>query len=76
MSLGSVVADKLERVASGGFDILKISKEAFSIYQDPQISLTKDLDMVLLSLMAMEEGAEFEMTEREFQDLLSEIRLI
>ena len=56
MSLGNVVADRLERVAVGGFDIFKISKEAFSIYQDPGLSLTKDLDMALLSLIAMEEG--------------------
>jgi len=74
MSLGGVVADRLERIAVGGFDIFKISKEAFSIYQDPGLSLTKDLDMALLSLIAMEEGPEFEMTEKEFQDLLAEIR--
>jgi len=30
--------------------------------------------MALLSLIAMEEGPEFEMTEKEFQDLLAEIR--
>ncbi len=30
--------------------------------------------MALLSLIAMEEGPEFEMTEKQFQDLLSEIR--
>ncbi|EMA2622957.1 hypothetical protein ACRS0Q_02815 [Pseudomonas aeruginosa] len=74
MSLGNVVADRLERIAVGGFDIFKISKEAFSIYQDPGLSLTKDLDVALLSLIAMGEGPEFEKTEKEFQDLLAEIR--
>ena len=74
MTLGNVVADRLERTAVCGFDIFKISKEAFGIYQDPGLSLTKDLDMALLSLMAMEDGPEFEMTEKEFQGLLSEIR--
>jgi hypothetical protein len=74
MTLGNVVADRLEKTAVGGFDVFKISKEAFSIYQDPELSLTENLDMVLLSLIAMEDGPEFEMIEKEFWILLSEIR--
>jgi hypothetical protein len=74
MSMGNVVADRLGRVVADGFDIFKISKEALDIYQDPEISLTKDLDMALLSLMAMSEGPEFEMAEKEFHDFLSVIR--
>ena len=61
MTLGNVVADRLEKTAVGGFDVFKISKEAFSIYQDPELSLTENLDMALLSLIAMEDGTEFEM---------------
>ena len=74
MTLGNVVADRLEKTAVGGFDVFKISKEAFSIYQDPDLSLTENLDMALLSLIAMEDGPEFEMIEKEFWILLSEIR--
>ncbi|MBL0666766.1 hypothetical protein JD488_08605 [Aeromonas jandaei] len=74
MTLGNVVADRLEKTAVGGFDVFKISKEAFSIYQDPVLSLTENLDMALLSLIAMEDGTEFEMIEKEFWILLSEIR--
>ena len=74
MTLGNVVADWLEKAAVGGFDVFKISKEAFSIYQDPELSLTESLDMALLSLIAMEDGPEFEMIEKEFWILLSEIR--
>ena len=77
MTLGNVVADRLEKTAVGGFDVFKISKEAFSIYQDPELSLTENLDMALLSLLsliAMEDGTEFEMIEKEFWILLSEIR--
>ncbi|MBA2074308.1 hypothetical protein [Aeromonas veronii] len=74
MTLGNVVADRLEKTAVGGFDVFKISKEAFSIYQDPELSLTENLDMALLSLIAMEDGTEFEMIEKEFWILLSEIR--
>ncbi|MBO2900873.1 hypothetical protein ACK32U_03075 [Aeromonas dhakensis] len=68
------MADRLEKTAVGGFDVFKISKEAFGIYQDPELSLTDNLDMVLLSLIAMEDGPEFEMIEKEFWILLSEIR--
>lgn len=74
MSMGNVVADRLERVVADGFDVFKVSKEALDIYQDPEISLTKDLDMALLSLMAMSEGPEFEMAEKELHDFLSVIR--
>lgn len=76
MTLGNVVADRLEKTAVGGFDVFKISKEAFSIYQDPELSLTENLDMALLSLIAMEDGTEFEMIEKEFWILLSEIRQV
>ena len=74
MTLGYIVVDRLEKTAVGGFDVFKISKEAFSIYQDPELSLTENLDMVLLSLIAMEDGPEFKMIEKEFWILLSEIR--
>ncbi|MBD8124495.1 MULTISPECIES: hypothetical protein [Pseudomonas] len=75
MSMGDIVADRLERVVvADGFNIFKISKEALDIYQDPNISLAKDLDIALVSLMAMVEGPEFEMTEKEFYDFLSDIR--
>lgn len=74
MSLGSKVADRLEKIVVNGFDILKISKEAFRIYQDPDLSLTEELNMALLSLIAMEEGPEFVITEKEFRDCLSKIR--
>ncbi|MGR1198705.1 hypothetical protein [Aeromonas hydrophila] len=50
------MVDRLEKTAVGGFDVFKISKEAFSIYQDPELSLTENLDMVLLSLIADRDG--------------------
>lgn len=74
MSIEVIVADRLGRVIADGFDIFKVSKEALDIYQDPNLSLTKNLDIALLSLMAMVEGSEFEMTEKEFYDFLADIR--
>ncbi|WP_024673532.1 hypothetical protein [Pseudomonas syringae] len=74
MSIEDLVADRLGRLVADGFDIFKISKEALKIYQDPNVSLTRNLDIALLSLMAMVEGPEFEMTEKEFHEFLSDIR--
>ncbi|AZF56247.1 hypothetical protein [Pseudomonas sp. R11-23-07] len=74
MSMEDVVADRLGSIAADGFDIFKMSKEALDIYQDPSFSLTKKLDLALLSLMVMIEGPEYEMTEKEFHELLSDIR--
>ncbi|WP_311970483.1 hypothetical protein [Pseudomonas baltica] len=74
MSMEDLVADRLGRIAADGFDIFKIAKEALKIYQDPNFSLTKNLDTALLSLMAMVEGPEFEMAENEFHEFLSDIR--
>ncbi|WP_439849910.1 hypothetical protein ACTACG_16175 [Pseudomonas syringae] len=74
MSIEDLVADRLGRIVADGFDIFKISKEALKIYQDPNVSLTRNLDIALLSLMAMVEGPEFEMTEKEFHEFLSDIR--
>ena len=74
MSMEDVVADRLGRIVADGFDIFRISKEALDIYQDPSFPLTEKLDCALLSLMAMVEGPEFEMTEKEFHQFLSDIR--
>ncbi|WP_084381431.1 hypothetical protein [Pseudomonas mucidolens] len=74
MSIEDVVADRLGRIVADEFDIFKISKKALDIYQDPSFSLTEKLNFALLSLMAMAEGPEFEMTEKEFHEFLSDIR--
>ncbi|WP_287813918.1 hypothetical protein, partial [Pseudomonas sp.] len=60
MSMENIVVGRLRRAVADGFDIFKISKEALGIYQDPNLFLTKALDITLLSLMAMVEGPEFE----------------
>jgi len=76
MSIGEEVAGKLQKVIAEGFDIHKVSKEAFCIYQDQSLSLSSELDTALLTLFAMEQGPEFEMSEGEVLDLLSKIRSI
>lgn len=74
--MNEMVANRLEMAVSDGFDIMKISKVAFDIYQDPDLRLGGELDVALLSLMAMSEGPEFELTEFEFNELLLRMRKI
>jgi len=59
-----------------GFDISKVSKLAFDLYQAHGLEITDPVEKILLSLMAMEEGEEFEFTESEFIDLILEIESV
>lgn len=68
------LAMELERTLSIGFDIARISKVAFEIYQEHGLELTESMDRALLTLMAMEEGEEFELSKSEFMALISEIK--
>jgi len=66
----------LERTLVEGFDVARISKVAFEIYRDHGLEITASMDLALLTLMAMEEGEEFELTEPDFLALISEIRIM
>ncbi|UVL41870.1 hypothetical protein LOY55_07115 [Pseudomonas sp. B21-040] len=64
----------LEKALVNGFDVFRISKVAFEIYQNHGLEVTALMDRALLTLMAMEEGEEFELTESELLALISEIK--
>jgi hypothetical protein len=68
------LAIDLEKTLIKGFDIFRISKVAFEIYQSHGLELTAPMDRALLSLMAMEEDEQFELTESEFLALISKLR--
>ncbi|MGN8103917.1 hypothetical protein [uncultured Pseudomonas sp.] len=68
------LAIDLEKTLARGFDITKIAEAAFKIHQDHCLELTTPMRRALLVLMAMEEGPEFELTEAEFTDLITEIK--
>lgn len=67
-------ADILSDSLVGGFDVVKIARSAFDIYRLFGSRLTPEMDKILLVLMAMEEGPEFELSETEFLDLIDQIR--
>lgn len=59
-----------------GYDVSLVSKAAFEIYQNRGLELNEAMDRALLTLMAMDEGDEFELTKDDFLSLISEIRML
>jgi hypothetical protein len=67
--LSRILKIELER----GYDVVKISRKAFQIYQEYGVNLTSEMDEKLLELIAMEEGPEFEYSEEEFRSMLESL---
>ncbi len=67
--LSSVLQAELDK----GYDVVRVSRVAFQLYQDQGVGLTPDIDEKLLQLMAMEEGPEFEFSEDELRALAEEL---
>ena len=63
----------LEAEPDKGYDVVRIARTAFQLYQDHGVELTPDLDEKLLELMAMEEGPEFEFSEEALRRLTEEL---
>jgi len=69
-----ILATELEDIIKDGIDIVKISKLAFNIYHNHRQDLPTRLDEILLQLMAMEEGPEFEMSHQEICELIQRLK--
>lgn len=67
-------ASDLEKMLIGGFNVSKIANAAHKLYADPALELDAHMDRVLLTLMPMDFGPEFELTESEFVALIEAIR--
>ena len=67
--LGTILQSELDK----GYDIVRISRAAFQLYQDHGVELNSDLNEKLLQLMAMEEGPEFEYSEEELRKLANDL---
>lgn len=65
---------ELEDATSHGYDVAAIARTAFSIYHLHGRDLSSEMDRMLLTLMAMEEGEEFELSESEFRLMLESLR--
>ncbi|MES4993870.1 hypothetical protein ABVB70_26620 [Agrobacterium radiobacter] len=63
----------LEKAIVGSFDTTKVSRVAYGIYQQYGLNLTPEMDRIILTLMAMEEGLEFELNESEIRELIAQL---
>jgi hypothetical protein len=67
--LGGILQVELDK----GYDVVRIARVAFQLYQYYGIELATNLDEKLLQLMAMEEGPEFELSEYELRSLSDDL---
>ncbi|CVI14835.1 conserved hypothetical protein [Agrobacterium fabacearum CFBP 5771] len=63
----------LEKALIGGLDTTKLSRLAYGVYQQYGLDLTPEMDRIILTLMAMEEGPEFELNESDVRDLIAKL---
>ena len=63
----------LEKALVGDFDTTKVSRAAYEVYHQYGLNLTPEMDHIILTLMAMEEGPEFERNESEVRDLWAKL---
>lgn len=70
----SEFATQLEQTLVGGFNPIRIAKVAFKIYHQHALEITPAMKDVLLTLMVMEEGPEFELSEVEFLEIIDKVR--
>lgn len=64
-----MLGEALERELKSGYDVAEIARMAFNVYHKHGRDLSSDLDEILLNLMAMEEGPEFEFSKEELWEL-------
>jgi hypothetical protein len=64
-----MIGKKLEDELKSGYDVIRVARVAAHIYHEHCRDLSPELDEIVLSLMAMEEGPEFEYNEEELWDL-------
>ena len=67
--LGQMILVELEK----GFDIVRLSQAALSKQQEYGHDFTDEIAETVQRLMAMEEGAEFELSENELRELANEL---
>ncbi len=67
------LATLLEKALVGDFNTTKVSRAAYEVYHQYGLDLTREMDRIILTLMAVEEGPEFELSENEIRRLIVEL---
>ena len=66
----------LEEELRANYDPIKIAKICFLFYNNYLPSIDDKLMDFLLRLVVMEEGEEFEMTEKEFRTFIEQLKIM
>ena len=66
-------ADMEKLISDNEYDPILVAKTSYRIYMDNALRINKNIRGILLDVATMESGPEFEMTETEFREFLSEI---
>jgi hypothetical protein len=56
-----------------GYDVVRLSRWAMSVYMQQCQKTEPELDKLIMSIVAMEEGPEFEYKEPELRELASQL---
>lgn len=56
-----------------GFDVVRLSRWAFGVRMERCRDFENGLDDIVMSVVAMEEGREFEYSEAEFRELAEQL---
>lgn len=57
-----------------GYDVVRLSRWAMSVYMKRCREIDADLDKIIMSIVAMEEGPEFEFSEQELRQMAYEMQ--
>ncbi len=63
----------LQQEIDKGYDAVRIAQAAFSIYQDPALEMSINLNEAVYHIMMMEAGPEFEMSEDEVMEFTDKL---
>mgnify|MGYP000182406330 CR=1 FL=1 len=65
--------NEVSQFCSKKYDPVAVAKKVTSLFNQYQADISLELRDVMLDIMTMEDGAEFEMTREEFMEFLEKI---
>ena len=63
----------LEQELVNGFDVVRIARVAFSAYHEHSRDIGPDLYDKMMQIIVMEEGPEFELSEKELREFIDKL---
>lgn len=67
------LAEWLQGQLTLGYDVKRIADHAHTLFLDNRSQMSTDLERVVMKIMMMEEGPQFELSETELRALVEEL---